>query len=102
MKKKLLNQPFVVRFEKEEENLSDETVLTYQKGNSTCISFASLNSHLLQTVDQSSNSHRALTQPQLISVSLVNKTTDHTLNVFHQNMYLVVFTQQFTSTCAFA
>ena len=44
MKKKLLNQPFVFRFEKEEENLSDETVLTYQKGNSTCISFASLNS----------------------------------------------------------
>ena len=44
MKKKRLNQPFIVRFEKEEENLSDETVLTYQKGNSPCISFASLNS----------------------------------------------------------
>ena len=44
MRKKLLNQTFVVRFEKEEENLSDETVLTYQKGNSTCISLASLNS----------------------------------------------------------
>ena len=42
--RKNLNQPFVVRFEKEEEKLSDETVLTYQKGNSTCVSFASLNS----------------------------------------------------------